>query len=233
MACCGADLMPLRWVSTPTHGVITFASSAPVTTAMTPGAFFASAVVDVFDARVRMRRAHEGDMHHARQHDVADILAASLRQPRQIGPRHRAADIGIRPVERGKAGRLIVGDFHVPLTPPLAGGGAASRGDAECDCACDFPTPARCAAALPLQGRVKHHKNRVGHISVRHMCGGRRIVEAEAFFGLLEVAADDVDEVVEIDLGVRDRTNRCRSRRSCARSCTIYGSWRARSRRTM
>ena len=44
MACCGADLMPLRWVSTPTHGVITLASSAPVTTAITPGAFFASAV---------------------------------------------------------------------------------------------------------------------------------------------------------------------------------------------
>ena len=42
MACCGADLMPLRWVSTPTQGVMTFASSAPVTTAMTPGAFFAA-----------------------------------------------------------------------------------------------------------------------------------------------------------------------------------------------
>ena len=44
MACCGADLMPLRCVSTPTHGVMTLASSAPVTTAMTPGAFFAAAV---------------------------------------------------------------------------------------------------------------------------------------------------------------------------------------------
>ena len=43
MACCGADLMPLRCVSTPTHGVITLASSAPVTTATTPGDFFAAA----------------------------------------------------------------------------------------------------------------------------------------------------------------------------------------------
>ena len=43
MACCGADLMPLRWVSTPTQGVITLASSAPVTIAATPGAFFAFA----------------------------------------------------------------------------------------------------------------------------------------------------------------------------------------------
>ena len=100
MACCGADLMPLRCVSTPTHGVITLASSAPVTTATTPGAFFAVGRVDVFDARVRVRRAHERDVRHARQHHVADILAAPLRQPRQIGPRHRAADIGIRPVER-------------------------------------------------------------------------------------------------------------------------------------
>ena len=43
MACCGADLMPLRWVSTPTQGVMTFDSSAPVTTAMTPGDVFACA----------------------------------------------------------------------------------------------------------------------------------------------------------------------------------------------
>jgi predicted GIY-YIG superfamily endonuclease len=35
-----------------------------------------------------------------------------LRQPRQIGPRHRAADIGVRPVERAEAGRLIGGNFH-------------------------------------------------------------------------------------------------------------------------
>src|SRR5262249_1838516 len=68
--------------------------------------------VDAFDSRMRMRRAHEGDMHHARKYDVADILAAALGEPRQIRPRHRAADIGIRPVEGGKAGRLILGDFH-------------------------------------------------------------------------------------------------------------------------
>ncbi len=59
--------------------------------------------VDRLDARVRVRRAHERDMRHARQRDVGDILPAPLRQPRQIRPRHRAADIGIRPVEGGKA----------------------------------------------------------------------------------------------------------------------------------
>ena len=36
--------MPLRCVSTPTHGVMTFASSGPVTTAITPSDVFAAAV---------------------------------------------------------------------------------------------------------------------------------------------------------------------------------------------
>ena len=43
---CGADFRPLRCVSTPTQGVITLASSAPVTTAITPGDFFADVGVD-------------------------------------------------------------------------------------------------------------------------------------------------------------------------------------------
>ena len=34
---------------------------------------------DFDNARVRVRRAHIGDVRHARQHDVADILAATLR----------------------------------------------------------------------------------------------------------------------------------------------------------
>ena len=43
-ACCGADLIPFRCVSTPTQGVMTLDNSGPVTTAITPGAFFAAAV---------------------------------------------------------------------------------------------------------------------------------------------------------------------------------------------
>ncbi len=39
--------MPFRWVSTPTQGVITLASSGPVTTAITPGAFSA-ALLSIF-----------------------------------------------------------------------------------------------------------------------------------------------------------------------------------------
>ena len=76
------------------------------------GRFLRRVGFDRLDARMRVRRAHEGDMRHARQRDVADILPASLRQPLQIRPRHRAADIGIRPVERGQHGRGVVGDFH-------------------------------------------------------------------------------------------------------------------------
>ena len=67
---------------------------------------------DLDDARMGVRRAHEGDVRHARQSDVADILPASLREPLQIRPRHRAPDIGVRPVERGQHGRGVVGDFH-------------------------------------------------------------------------------------------------------------------------
>ena len=36
IACCGADLSPFICESTPTHGVITWDNSLPVTTAMTP-----------------------------------------------------------------------------------------------------------------------------------------------------------------------------------------------------
>ena len=89
------------------------------------GRLFRRRRLDGFDAGMGMRRAHEGGVHHTRQHDVADILAAPLGQPRQIGPRHRAADIGVRPIERGQTGRLVVGDFHFCLLPPLAGQGPA------------------------------------------------------------------------------------------------------------
>ena len=68
--------------------------------------------VDVLNARMGVRRAQKSDMRHARQDDVADILAAPLRQAREIRPRHRAADIGVRPIERRQARRLVVGDFH-------------------------------------------------------------------------------------------------------------------------
>ena len=125
MACCGADLMPLRCVSTPTHGVITLASSAPVTTAITPGAFFASAVAMFLIRACACGERTKATWAMRGSSDVADILAAALGQPRQIGPRHRAADIGIRPVERGEAGRLIVGDFHFLSLPTRA---ALARG---------------------------------------------------------------------------------------------------------
>ncbi len=76
------------------------------------GRFLRRVGLDADDARVRIRRAHESDMRHARQRDVADILPAPLREPLQIRPRHRAADVGVRPVERGEHGRGVVGDFH-------------------------------------------------------------------------------------------------------------------------
>ncbi len=58
--------------------------------------------VDRREARMRIGRAHECDMRHARQRDVADILGAALREPREVGPWHRAADVGVGPVERAQ-----------------------------------------------------------------------------------------------------------------------------------
>ena len=78
---------------------MTAASSLPVTTAMTPGMRLRCGGVDASDLRMRMRRAQEHHMRHARQLHVADIEPAPLHQPLEVRPRHRLADIGIRPVE--------------------------------------------------------------------------------------------------------------------------------------
>ena len=59
------------------------ASSEPVMIATMPGAFFAS--VEVIDLCVSMRRTHEGDMCHARQCHVADVLRAALSEACEIG----------------------------------------------------------------------------------------------------------------------------------------------------
>src|SRR6185437_12556833 len=61
---------------------------------------------------MRMRRTQEDDMRHPWQLDVADILAASLHQSVEIGPRHRLADIGIRPIEHRKRRWLRRGRSH-------------------------------------------------------------------------------------------------------------------------
>ena len=64
------------------------------------------------DARVGVGRADEGHVRHARQRHITHELGATTGEPREIGPRHRSADIGVRPVE-GREGRgRVVGDFH-------------------------------------------------------------------------------------------------------------------------
>ena len=91
---------------------MTLASSAPVTTAMTPGDCFAAAASMLLilawacGERTNATCAMRGST------TSLTILRAALRQPRQVRPRHRAADIGIRPVERGQHGRGVVDDFH-------------------------------------------------------------------------------------------------------------------------
>ena len=111
-AYCGADLMPFRCVSTPTQGVITFASSGPVTTAITPGAFSAL-LLSIFTMRAcACGERRYATCAHARQRHVAHILRAALREPLQVRARHRAADIGIRTVERGERRGEVGDDFH-------------------------------------------------------------------------------------------------------------------------
>ena len=66
----------------------------------------------LFDARVRVGRAHEGDVRHARQDDVAHVLPAPLREPREVRARHRAADIGIGPIERAQTRRQVARVAH-------------------------------------------------------------------------------------------------------------------------
>ena len=137
---------------------------------------------DIFDARMGVRRAHKRDMHHARQNDVGNILAAALREPRQIGPRHRAADIGIRPIERGQAGRLVVGDFHFFS---LSFRGRAKRGARNpYSLACGYGFRARGLVPAP---RNDAHKNRVGHISVRHMWADGELSKPRPSLGCLKL----------------------------------------------
>jgi hypothetical protein len=133
------------------------------------GSFASRGRIELGDPRMRVRRAHKRDVHHARQDDVGDILTAAGRQPREVGPRHRAADIGVGPVERREAGRLVFGDFHLFAPSPLVGedweGGArVTRNDRHFDISASPPL-----LPLPTRGRGIFQRNRVGHISVRHM----------------------------------------------------------------
>jgi hypothetical protein len=79
--------------------------------------------VDRTHAGMGVRRAYEGHMRHTRQHEIADELAAALQQTRQIRPRHRTADVGIRPIERGQAAGLFVHECSpAMLLDPFPGG---------------------------------------------------------------------------------------------------------------
>lgn len=58
--------------------------------------------VDGEEAGMGVGRAQKDDMEHARQGEIRDEAPAAARQPRRIRPRHGAADIGVRPIERRK-----------------------------------------------------------------------------------------------------------------------------------
>ena len=173
---------------------MTLASSAPVTTAMTPGDFFAAAASMILILRVRVRRAHEGHMRHARQHHVADVLRAALRQPRQIRPRHRAADVGVRPVERGEEGRGVVDDFHC-LPPARA-------------CATDFDgidDGVVAGAAAVVAGNLL-----ADFLAARHAAAAQQFLRGQQHAGRTEAALQGV-ALLERRLAGR-RSRRCPTR---------------------
>ncbi len=69
--------------------------------------------VDLDDLRVRVRAAHIGHMHHARQLDVVHVLAAPLHQLGRVRPRHRLADVGVGPVDGAGVDHVV----HYPAFP--------------------------------------------------------------------------------------------------------------------
>ncbi len=63
--------------------------------------------LDRDDPRVRVRRAQVGDVQHARQHQVVDVLAAPLGEAPRRGPGHRAADVAVRRIEIERLRRFV------------------------------------------------------------------------------------------------------------------------------
>ena len=125
---CGADFMPGKQVSVPTHGPAhILASSAPVITLTTPGARAAALGVEAHDARMRMGAAHERGVHHARQRDVVGVGAASRHRAPRAEARQRAPHVAVRPVERGQSS-LGVHVLPWPRSPAGASLQRAARG---------------------------------------------------------------------------------------------------------
>ena len=98
--------MPFRCVSTPTQGVMTLASSAPVHHRDHVRRFLSAAVASMLfifacacGERTNATCAMRGST------TSRDGFARPAKQPAHVGSRHRAADIGIGPVERGEEGR--------------------------------------------------------------------------------------------------------------------------------
>ena len=107
IACCGADFSPFRCDEHADPGRDDVGELLPGDDGDDARQSPCRIGVDRDDLRMGMGRAQKHDMRHARQLDVADIVPAPLHQPVEIGPRHRLADIGIRPIEHRKPSRIF------------------------------------------------------------------------------------------------------------------------------
>ena len=68
--------------------------------------------IDIQDLGMRIGRAQEYRMRHARQHHVAHILPTPLQQPIKVWARYRLSDVRIRAVQNRKTGLLFGAAAH-------------------------------------------------------------------------------------------------------------------------
>ena len=74
--------------------------------------------VDRLDARVGLRAAHEDRMHHVRQFEIGNVLAAAGQEPPVLAPRHGAADEGGLVVHcNGECGTRVADNQSTPARP--------------------------------------------------------------------------------------------------------------------
>ena len=159
MACCGADLMPFEMGEHADPRRDHLGEFCAGDDRDHARRLLRRRGVDRHDPGVGVWRAHEGGMRHARQRHVADILGAALCQPAKIGS---AAPNGRY---RNSAGR-----------------GRRERAAS--------PRRFSCFASQQLTRgvtRARAHKNRVGHIIVRHMCDDGVLSQPSPSFGCLKL----------------------------------------------
>ena len=182
---CGADFMPLRWARTATQGSQCGARSCTGEDAQHARQLQRRARIDRADLRVRMRAAHERDMHHARQNEVVDVLPAPLDKLARIGSRDRSPDVGVRPVDGAGVDHLAHG---LPGPPALVCPGSGHRLDGVDD---GVIAGATTVVAREVLADCRARRHRAGLGGVAQQLGGGHQHARRAVAALAGVADDE------------------------------------------